>query len=200
MKAVRSIYAPPNKSFDTDARLRASHQSFFDNVGWLSLAPVNSSVRRLHWMKFITTLKKYIKHPNLWWGIFALLLLTPMLLLALIKNPDDWKRVQTLHQIAADTPLYPGFKEIGSHEGANSQNAGISYYYRSTASYEEVKVFYTKELTAKGWSGPRGEPTGDSTIGINFRKGEYSIHIYYDGSAVRDDDWNYSIAYSWGMP
>ncbi|MDQ3819418.1 MAG: hypothetical protein M3362_17310 [Acidobacteriota bacterium] len=115
-------------------------------------------------------------------------------------SPEERKTLEKLHQIAAETPVYLGFKEIGSHEGANSLNAVLSFYYRSTASYEEVKVFYTKELTAKGWTGPRGEPTGDGTIGINFRRDEYAIAIYYDRSAVQDDDWNYAISYSWRIP
>jgi hypothetical protein len=37
MNAVRSIYAPPNKSFDTDARLRASHALLFLSC-WMPFA------------------------------------------------------------------------------------------------------------------------------------------------------------------
>ena len=37
MNAVLSIYAPPNKSFDTDARLRASHALLFLSC-WMPFA------------------------------------------------------------------------------------------------------------------------------------------------------------------
>lgn len=37
MNTVRSIYAPPNKSFDTDARLRASHALLFLSC-WMPFA------------------------------------------------------------------------------------------------------------------------------------------------------------------
>ena len=113
---------------------------------------------------------------------------------------EDKQRLEKLHQIAAETPVYPGFKEIGSHDGAHSANAVLSFYYRSTASYDEVKKFYTNDLPPKGWDGPQDRVNADGTVEIEFRKGEYSVSIFYDESATDATDWNYAISYGWRIP
>jgi hypothetical protein len=153
--------------------------------------------------KFIGTLNKYITKPNLWWGILALLLLAPMLMFALIKNPDDQKRLRTLRQIAAETPLYPDFKQFNIAEGAKSTSANVTIWYRVPAystGFDQVKNFYLKELPAKGWSSPEDQRFNRVLNGeareLSFHKGEYRVSIYWEDSSPTD----YGISYSWRRP
>ena len=57
---------------------------------------------------------------------------------------DDRESVQQLaklRQIAADTPLYPGFNQIRLSDNNKIGDAILTIYYRSPASYDAVKDF-----------------------------------------------------------
>jgi hypothetical protein len=126
-----------------------------------------------------------------------------MLLIALIKNPDDEKRLQLLHQIAAETPLYPEFKHVRTSAGAKSTSAVVSVWYQVPAfstTFELVKNFYVQELPAKGWSSPQ-EASFNRILGgeareLSFHKGEYKLSIFWDDASPNE----YSISFSWWKP
>ncbi len=148
-------------------------------------------------------LNKYITKANIGWSALALLLLTPMLLSVLIKNPDDEKRLQILRQIAAETPIYPDFKQINSSEGAKSTSAIVTLWYQVPAystSFYQVKDFYTKELLARGWNSPENFELNRILDGevreVSFHKGEYRISVYWEESSPN----KYGISYSWWRP
>jgi hypothetical protein len=125
-------------------------------------------------------------------------LLMSLLLTACVLEPAAQKKLETLQQIAAQTPVHPSFTEIGSNQSGKSISAVLSFYYQSSASYEEIKGFYTRTLNAKNWGMPKEDTWGGGVQGITFRKGEYSISIFYDSSAAQE--WNYAISYGWNMP
>ena len=111
-------------------------------------------------------------------------------------TPEEKKTLETLHQIAAETPVYPTFKQVNSNSVVKSQMATLDYYYQAPAfSYGEVKSFYIKELTARGWNKVKEETYGGNTEGITFRKGEYAITVFR--SSPRDQDWDYALSYTW---
>lgn len=146
---------------------------------------------------------KYTNKEIIGLGALFLLLLTPFILIVIIKNPDDEKRLQTLRQIAAETPLYPNFKQINSSEGAKSTSAIVTVWYQVptySTSFDQVKEFYVKELSAKGWGSPQEDNInrvlGGEERELSFQKGEYRIYISWQSSSPNE----YSIDYSWRRP
>jgi hypothetical protein len=112
-----------------------------------------------------------------------------------LHNSGDRKNPDALRQIATETPVPLSFSQMSSTNNFKSTGATLSFYYRSAENYEEVKKFYTKELTVRGWSGPEEDTYGGGTQGIRFRKGEYSIAVFYDDVATQG--WDYAITYGW---
>jgi hypothetical protein len=130
--------------------------------------------------------------------VMVVMLLLSLLAAGCILSTDDKKVLETLRQIAAKTSVYPSFSQIDSRYNAKSTSAVVSFYYRSAENYREVKNFYTKELTAKGWGTAEEDTYGGGTQGITFKKGEYTIDVFYDSAASQG--WEYAISYSWERP
>jgi hypothetical protein len=123
------------------------------------------------------------------------ILLLGLLFISCTKIPtSDENR---LRQTAAETPVHPSFSQVGSTISVKNRTAVLTFDYRSRVSYTEVKDFYTKELNAKGWSGPEEGTYGGGAVGITFRKGEYSVSVYYHEE--EGHDWDYAVVYSWGI-
>lgn len=81
---------------------------------------------------------------------------------------------------------------VKSHSGL------LIYNYRSEAGYDEVKSFYVKELTARGWSGPREQTNPTGQRDIIFHKGNYTISVTDGRDAT--SDWDYVVDYGWDDP
>jgi hypothetical protein len=107
-------------------------------------------------------------------------------------------KLQELGQLAANTPKFPDFEQVNYADIIKSDGAIVTYFYRSSASYEEVKNFYSKELTSRGWSGPHEESVAHwlTRIGsqISFRKAQYKINIVYDNTGSK---WRFAVDYVW---
>ena len=111
-------------------------------------------------------------------------------------SSEEKKTLETLQHLAAETPMYPGFSQVGSTHVIKNGRGTLALFYQSPASYgREVKGFYIKELTARGWGVDEERTYGGNTLGITFLKGEYSIVVNY--SSPRDQNWDYAINYSW---
>lgn len=135
------------------------------------------------------------------WKLPIFLVLT----LSILSCDDAESRQQlaALHKLAADTPIFADFKEVRSSNANKPNHALFSRCYNSSSTYNEVKSFYSKTLTAKGWSAPE-EETVYGSFGLEekkdsrklvFRKAEYRISISYgpkDSSGC-----NYAISYIW---
>jgi hypothetical protein len=108
-----------------------------------------------------------------------------------------------LQQIAAETPVYPDFAEVQpSRHSGKRENAGLTYFYRSPARYEDVKAYYIRLLLPKGWSNPREEEVPkwfvkDGSKALTFRRGEYSIEVEYDAASGAEVP--YSVDFGWRM-
>ncbi len=97
------------------------------------------------------------------------------------EDPESQKRLTQLRQMAAETPLLPGFQKRRTSENSKRGRAMLTLTYTSPAKYEEVRDFYSKELVAKGW-GPPVEKShsfvfGPETKSITFQSGEFLITI-----------------------
>jgi hypothetical protein len=116
---------------------------------------------------------------------------------------EDTKKLPELQRIAAETPVFPGCSEMGSRHMGKRENAGLTYFYSSSANYEEVKKFYISALVPKGWSYPTEQSVpkwfiDDGSKALTFRKGEYTIEVEYD--AAKEARVPFSVDFGWEMP
>lgn len=137
------------------------------------------------------------------WGAFVLFAASPVLLLSFLKNPEDEKRLEQLRRIVDETPLPPKFKQTYSIESAKTGMADITVSYgvpAYTVSYDEVKKFYARELSARGWTLDQDSQykrlDGGEVRYLVFRKGEYRISISNANAPPLD----YTVSYSWEKP
>jgi len=113
---------------------------------------------------------------------------------------ENTEKLPELRRLAQATPVFPGFSEIDSSHSGKRENAGLTFFYRSSASYEEVKNFYTNALSTKGWGSPREEVVhkwivDDGSKALTFRQGEYTIEVEYN--AASDSRWQFSLDFGW---
>jgi hypothetical protein len=130
-------------------------------------------------------------------------LFAPMILLFFVwgYNPQILKTLGNLHQIAAETPVYPDFKEFNSNSVIKEKHGSLSFYYDTpaySAGFGTVKEFYREALLSKGWRLVEEGTYGGNTVGVTFRKGEYSISLYYSEGGT--EGWDYAISYGWDSP
>src|SRR5215510_14457720 len=131
-------------------------------------------------------------------GLLVLLILT-----AACDDEESRRQLETLHQLAADTPLYPGFEQLRSSDYTNIGHATVVRCYSARANYGDVKSFYSQMLGSKGWSQPEEQQLGgfhaEGSARLTFRKGAYAIVLQHD--AIDDPKkCNYSLAYYWNPP
>jgi hypothetical protein len=123
-------------------------------------------------------------------GLFAV---SPLLLLLFFRNPEEERRLAILRQMATETPVYPDFKQVSVSEGAKSARAFLIIGYSSNAGFDDVKHFYGRALTLRGWEVPGGNEFGFGVDELIFRKGAYKIAVGY-----RDGE--YSVSHRWEGP
>jgi hypothetical protein len=102
--------------------------------------------------------------------------------------------------MAAETPIFPGFVLVSSSHSGKPENAGLYNYYKSSARYEEVKEFYIKALSERGWGSPHEDDvpkwfTKDGSKALSFQKGEYKVDIEYNADA--SSPWRFALNYVW---
>lgn len=90
-------------------------------------------------------------------------------------------KLQELRQLAAETPKFPDFEQVDYSDISKSDNAVVNYFYQSSASYEEVKSFYTTTLLSRGWNSAQEEPIANWLDDVGrrqiFRKRETMLFI-----------------------
>jgi hypothetical protein len=107
-------------------------------------------------------------------------------------------KLQELQQLAASTPKFPDFEQVNYSDISKSDKTVVAYFYRSAASYDEVKSFYTNALLSQGWSSVQEEPLAKwskehSSQRLSFKKGKYTIQLEYD--ADKSSKWKFVINY-----
>ena len=153
----------------------------------------------------IISVRKYITRlTNHWWryllwGIFWLLLFVPMTLTAVymsIHEGDTSRQyVPELRKIAAETPMFPGSQKIGDEVVLKRSSASLFTSYATRAAFDEIELFYRRELPARGWALPKGpshrfidfDPHSE-----HYRRGDYFIAIESNGVSN-----SYSVVFIW---
>src|SRR6185503_14142537 len=67
-------------------------------------------------------------------------------------SPDKWdKKLTEVEAMYAQLPLYHDFQKVSDGGSAKPTSVAVFKYYKSGGRYDDVKAFYSKELTAVGW-------------------------------------------------
>lgn len=111
------------------------------------------------------------------------------------------RRLQEIERLSNDVSVHPSFMEISNHRTLKASVIGVHKYFKSDAKYDDVKKFYTKELSQNGWQFTEEIKIKDwgrdlGGYDLIFHKGEYYYSITYAGDQV-DTTWNYSISIGW---
>jgi hypothetical protein len=110
------------------------------------------------------------------------------------RTANQRARIAELQALAQEIPAFPDFKQVHYEDISKSGAAVVTYYYQSAAAFENVKEFYTKELSARGWTAEKQEGLWvDSSSPSTFRKGNYKIVLTRDDILM----WQYTIDFSW---
>jgi len=110
--------------------------------------------------------------------------------------------LKEVERLYSALPIYPGFLAIGGSSYSKSMLVSVSKSYRSEASYDDVKSFYSIRLSSEGWqiTEERNLKDWSRDYGgreLTFSKAEYSVVIEYRGDKAVDPDWNYAIGVGW---
>lgn len=136
------------------------------------------------------------------WNSLTLPLLVLTVFLAACEDEESKRHLSLLRQLAAETAVYPGFKQVDVSDHNKHGRARLFLYYNSPATYDEVKSFYSKTLPPKGWElyprqARRGILSDLSESALVFRKGEYQIAILRESLDQNPTARNYVIGYLW---
>lgn len=130
------------------------------------------------------------------------MILIPAIVGALLSRNE--KGLGQLHLVVKETPVYPTFVQVKSSESSKLNAAFIDITYNVPAysvSFEEVKAFYTRELTSRGWQPqpymhkPLIDLGGDRDGHVTFSKGDCWITVI-PGATIS----TYSVHYRWENP
>ncbi len=107
-------------------------------------------------------------------------------------------KLQELQRLAAETPKFPDFEQVNYSDISKSEETVVAYFYRSSASYDEVKNFYTNALLSRGWSSVQEEPLAkwskkDGDRRLSFKKAEYTFHLEHE--ADLGSKWKFAVDY-----
>jgi len=147
------------------------------------------------------------KNKSLIGGIIAIILI--FLLSTLMP---DWRKqfspnrdnakLKELRELALHTPTYPEFEYVAETSGSRDINAGTYTRYLSSASYDDVKRFYSDILMTKGWIISEERDLKSFLVThewkiLTFKKEDLSISVEYRGADLISQQYNYSVSYSW---
>jgi hypothetical protein len=115
-------------------------------------------------------------------------------------NANDQKLKEVEHLVTG-IPVYSGMIEISSHTISKVHAATVSKYYKSSASYNDVKGFYIEQMQRLGWQLKDEDNVKDwqKDLGgreLVFRNGEFSFAIQYAGEKS-GYTWEYATTLGW---
>ena len=144
-------------------------------------------------------------HPPLRWLWFVPVLFAAIFVLAYISkffspNRGDVKLYQAQELINRVSP-YPDSEVVETSAGSKDRIATVGRAYKSKASYEDLKRYYSEKLATQGW---RYETENDlfdwgRNFGgrrILFRQGQFQLVIEYAGRGA-DYGWDYAVNITW---
>jgi hypothetical protein len=110
-------------------------------------------------------------------------------------NPSKEAKLNELQKIFSEVPIYNDFRQIDSNHNIKNDGAVLSNFYQSSASYEDVKAFYYKQLIEKEWVFSKEEIFGNTgRKRFIFTKHDYQVFIEYSGAGF-----DYAISIGWKM-
>lgn len=132
--------------------------------------------------------------------MFWLLIFVPLTLTVVyifIHEGDTSRQyVPELRKIAAETPMFPGSQKIADKVVLKQSRASLFTSYATQNAFDEIELFYKRELSARGWALPKGPShrfidfdahsqhyqRGDYFIAIesNFGSNSYSLVFIWD--------------------
>lgn len=114
-------------------------------------------------------------------------------------SPEGKAKIKELQELAAQTEKFPDFEQVDYSHVSNEKTTIIAYFYKSVAPYEQVKDFYTRTLSAKGWISVPEKPLSSWMMPtgrkLTFFKGQYWIDIEYTEDT--EAEYQYSVGYGW---
>lgn len=119
-------------------------------------------------------------------------------------DPVSQSKLNEIKSIWKGLPPYPGMVEVDESTISGFGKAYVGKKFRSAASYEDVRRFYSERLPGVGWQIVSDRPLKDwgRDLGgqlLEFRRGEYDISIQYSGQKA-DYGWEYGISVAWRGP
>ncbi|HEY0765427.1 MAG TPA: hypothetical protein VGD61_23820 [Pyrinomonadaceae bacterium] len=105
-------------------------------------------------------------------------------------NEND-PHVVELKKLAGETPVYERFQKTGEKVVVKSTLIYYFVYYRGTAKFPEVRVFYDRALREKGWTPPQPDP--GSALTATYRRGDYEISVE---QSDRETD-HFDLVFKW---
>jgi hypothetical protein len=108
-------------------------------------------------------------------------------------------KLQELRELAAGTPKFQDFEQVDYSDISKNDEAIVAYFYRSSATYQEVRAFYTTTLGSRGWVLSTEEPQTEwfvrSGDRLTFTKGNYVIHVEH--VSAKESHWRFAVDYCW---
>ena len=118
-----------------------------------------------------------------------------------IGMPRAHRHAITLESEQAAVPAMPGASYLSESHTEKGFVVSVARAYRGNMNFDEVRTFYDRELSARGWVFEQMSPIRDwgTDYGgkrVTYRKGDYTVNVDYSG----DQDhfgWAYSVAFRW---
>lgn len=131
-------------------------------------------------------------------------LLVFLILAAGCNDEESRRQLGVLHQIAADTPVYPGFVQLRNSDLHKTSHAAVIRCYSARADDADVKRFYSRVFASKGWTIAGEEQLQglypEGSYQLTFRKGAYAVELGHTNRDPSNGECNYSLTYFWNPP
>ena len=88
-------------------------------------------------------------------------------------------RLKSVNQLCEELPKPEGFKFLRKRIDGNSYRTALSFDYKTTRSYEEVKAFYLSLMPSDGWQVNENESLGFMRDKQKISIGRHSWDEYY---------------------
>ena len=109
-------------------------------------------------------------------------------------GPEEERQTGLLKQLAAETQLYPGAKQMEERVRLKANWVSLWVKYETPDDFKKVNQFYHQQLTSKAWV---KDQTQDATRGRNtYRKGPYEIALY----PVESPKVGFQLIFRWDRP
>ena len=133
------------------------------------------------------------------WGSFWSLIFIPLTLTAVymsIHEGDTSRQyVPELRKIAAETPIFPASQKVADKVVLKQRTASLTMSYATNVPFAEIRLFYRRELPARGWALPKGPSDrffDSDTHRYDYGRGDYFIDIVPNSGSN-----TYSVVFMW---